>query len=108
MLGDFSTLGAMRPRFQVYWLLPLATFVHEAGHVLACERFGVRIREVGLLFAFSNPALMQTSAKPGRCPDAQISTILSRLCDQGFMLREGDRYLALRRRVPLSRDRTNN
>lgn len=55
MLGDFSTLGAMRPWLQLYWLLPLATFVHEAGHVLACERFGVRVREVGLLFYLFQP-----------------------------------------------------
>jgi hypothetical protein len=55
MLRDFSRLGAVRPWFELYWLLPLATFVHEAGHVLACERFGVRVREVGLLFYLFQP-----------------------------------------------------
>ena len=55
MLNDFSSLGSMRLWFQLYWLLPLATLVHEAGHVLACERFGVRVREVGLLFYLFQP-----------------------------------------------------
>jgi ribosomal peptide maturation radical SAM protein 1 len=42
--------------------------------------------------------------------DPQINTTLSQLCDQGFIFREGDRYLALalRRRVPLFRNKTNN
>ena len=39
----------------LYFLLCLATVIHELGHALACERFGFRVKRLGLLIYFFSP-----------------------------------------------------
>src|SRR5688572_7297526 len=54
---EFARLAELHALFYVWVVLIVSVCAHEIAHGLACKRFGGRVREMGLMLIYFQPAL---------------------------------------------------
>jgi hypothetical protein len=82
-LASFSIFQHFKLWPAVYVAVVVSTLVHETGHVLACRRFGVEVRQVGVLFYLFTP---------GAFSDVSAAWLLPK-CRQRLVISLGGIYL---------------
>jgi hypothetical protein len=60
-----------------YLLLFLATVVHEFGHACACDRFGIKVRRIGLLIYLINPCAYADISEAWLLPNIKQRIVVS-------------------------------
>ncbi len=78
---DFLHSFSVFPHFTfwpvVYLIAAASGLLHEMGHVLACRRFRVEVKSVGLLFYFFNPGAFSDISGAWMLPDRWQRIVIS-------------------------------
>jgi putative peptide zinc metalloprotease protein len=76
-IGTFSLFNDFKWWTAVYGIMAASTIFHEFGHVLACHRFGVEVKEMGVLIYLFNPGAFADVSGASMLADVRKRLVIS-------------------------------